>query len=120
MSVSDLSVGSELLGYRSVLGRVHGDVSRGQRLFRAALVNVQLADSLGEIRLDEDHRTAGTLDISQYRRRSRVVFRLIRVVPNVDAIFGGYLRPSRPLPTGDTCHARTAIRRRGLAGSSGG
>jgi branched-chain amino acid transport system substrate-binding protein len=89
------------------LDRVDGDLSDGQRRFRAALAGVELDAPNGHIRLDADLQAIGPTyrfqivgiahGAPQYRR--------LKPIENVDASFGGHFGPSDPLPdrTQPTC-----------------
>jgi hypothetical protein len=82
------------------LEHVHGDLSGGERRFRAALAKVQLDSPVGPIRLDRNRQAVAASYLSQYQRTGGgVVQRTIRVVANVDQTFGGYFHPNGPLPS---------------------
>ena len=97
MSVSDHSVGSELLGYliESFLGWGHGDLFAGLQGFQTVLASVQSVGPLGQIWLDQIDQAVGLAYPSRYLRSGGcgVGFRPIRVVANVDAFFGASFHP---------------------------
>jgi hypothetical protein len=99
MSVSDLSVGSKLLGYR--VEPCAWRPVRWSAAFPPAFANVQLVSSAGQIRLDQNPQAVGTVYFSRYQRSGGggVVLRPVRVVGNVDEILGGRLHTSAPLPS---------------------
>jgi hypothetical protein len=102
MSVSDHSVGSELLGYRieSFLGRGHGDLFAGLQGFQTALASVQSVGPLGQIWLDQIDQAVGPAYPSQYLKSGGGVgFRPIQVVANADEFFGASFHPKGPLPS---------------------
>ena len=101
MSVSDHSVGSELLGCRieSFLGRGHGDLFAGLQGFETVL-SVQSVGPLGQIWLGQIDQAVGSAYPSQYLKSGGGVgFRPIRVVANADEFFGASFRPKGPLPS---------------------
>jgi branched-chain amino acid transport system substrate-binding protein len=93
------------------LEQVHGDLSGGERRFRAALAKVRLdGPRIGPIRLDRHRQAVGASYLVQYQRTGGgVVQRTIRVVPNVDQTFGGYFHVNGPPPsrTYPPCHRAT-------------
>ena len=97
MSVSDHSVGSELLGYRieSFLGRGHGDLFAGLQGFETALATSPHVGPLGQIWLDQIDQAVGPAYPSQYLKSGGGVgFRPIRVVANADRdLFGRLSAP---------------------------
>lgn len=98
MSVSDLSVGSKLLGYR--VGPSPWRPVRPSAALQLALINVPTVRSVGQIRLDQNHQSAGAVCFSRYQRcgGGGVALRPVRVVPNFDEIFDGCFHTSGPLP----------------------
>jgi branched-chain amino acid transport system substrate-binding protein len=98
MYVSDLSVGSKLLGYRVGLGAWRP--VRRSAAFQPAFAVVQLSSSVGQIRLDQGHQAVGAVYFGRYQGTGGggVVLRPLRVVPNFDEIFDGCFRTSGPLP----------------------
>lgn len=101
MSVADLSVGSEFLGYQvePFLGRVDGDLSDGHRRSQAAIANVQFVGRLGQIWLDEIRQVVGGAYLGQclMGRGCGGVFRPIRIA-NVDETLSRYFHAHGPLP----------------------
>jgi YVTN family beta-propeller protein len=93
------------------LDRVHGDLSGGEKQFMAALARVRLNGPAGEISLDSKHLAIGPNYVWQLQgpKLKPVV---IRTIPNVDASFGGYFKPSDPPPSETTpaCVKRTPPR----------
>ena len=102
MSVSDHSVGSELLGYRieSFLGRGHHDLFAGLQGFQTVLASAQSVGPLGQICLDQFDESVGRAYPSRYLRSGGcgVGFRGIRVVADV-GVFGASFPPKGPLPS---------------------
>lgn len=82
------------------LEAVDGDLSGGQRRFRAALADVKLVAPNGSIRLDANRQAIGSV----YRFRvtgndkGRISIRLLKPIENVDASFGGRFGPGDPTP----------------------
>jgi branched-chain amino acid transport system substrate-binding protein len=93
------------------LEQVHGDLSGGERRFRAALANVHLDSPVGPIRLDRNRQAIAASYLGQYQRNGTggLVQRTILPVPNVDQTFGGYFHVNGPLPsrTYPACHRAT-------------
>jgi branched-chain amino acid transport system substrate-binding protein len=82
------------------LERVDGDLSDGQRRFRAALGDVELDAPNGHIRLDADRQAIGStfpFQIDGYSH-GRLQYRRLKTIENVDASFGGHFGPGDPLP----------------------
>jgi branched-chain amino acid transport system substrate-binding protein len=80
------------------LGRVHGDLTGGQKRFRAALSRLDLTTPIGHIRLDRDDQAVGPnyiLRIDDARKEGR----LLRRVEHVEHTFGGYFKRTDPPPT---------------------
>lgn len=82
------------------LERAGGDLSNGQRGFRAALAAVKLDAPNGHLRLDANRQAVGTT----YRFRvtanhkGAIDLRLLKPLENVDASFGGRFAPGDPIP----------------------
>jgi branched-chain amino acid transport system substrate-binding protein len=75
------------------LAQVHGDLAHGERRLMAALARLRFESPEGERRLDAHHQAIGTIYLGRMAtsRTGKLVVRQIRVVPNVDETFGGYL-----------------------------
>jgi branched-chain amino acid transport system substrate-binding protein len=82
------------------LERVDGDLSDGQRRFRAALANVELDAPNGRIRLDANRQAIGPTYPFQIDGNAHGVlhYRTLKPIENVDASFGGHFGRSDPLP----------------------
>jgi branched-chain amino acid transport system substrate-binding protein len=104
----------------TALEQVDGDLSGGQRRFRDALASLELHEPQGTIRLDQNRRAVGPnylLKVARYAagqtgaipdpRGNR--WQTFRSVPDVEPTFGGYFKPSDPLPSTTTpaCVKRT-------------
>jgi branched-chain amino acid transport system substrate-binding protein len=83
------------------LERVHGDLSGGERRFRTALAAVRLDSPIGPIHLDRNRQAVAPNFLIQLRTKGNgsPTARTIRVVPSVDARFGGYFHTNGPLPS---------------------
>jgi branched-chain amino acid transport system substrate-binding protein len=79
-----------------------GDLSDGQRRFRAALARVKLDAPNGHIRLDANRQAIGPNYLYQVTGNKRGVLKYklpgLKTVENVDASFGGHFGPGDPLP----------------------
>ena len=77
-----------------------GDLSDGQRAFRAALARVELAAPNGPIRLDANRQAIGSTYMIRVtgNDKGKLEFDLHRTIENVDASFGGHLATGGPLP----------------------
>jgi branched-chain amino acid transport system substrate-binding protein len=75
------------------LEHVHGDLSHGERALMAALARLRFQSPEGERRLDAHHQAIGNIYLGRMETSGdgKLVVRPIRVVPNVDETFGGYL-----------------------------
>ncbi len=82
------------------LEAVDGDLSNGQRQFRAALADVKLDAPNGPIRLDANRQAIGS--VYGFRvtgnDKGRLSIRLLKPIENVDASFGGRFGPGDPIP----------------------
>jgi hypothetical protein len=80
------------------LGRVHGDLSGGERSFMAALGSLHSPTPVGPLRLDRNHHQIGSNFLIRVEKgaKGRPVLQTVAVVPNVDASFGGNFTPSSP------------------------
>jgi branched-chain amino acid transport system substrate-binding protein len=83
------------------LERVHGDLSGGEGRFRTALAAVRLDSPIGPIHLDRNRQAVAPNFLIQLRTdgKGKPAPRTIRVVPSVDATFGGYFHTNGPLPS---------------------
>jgi branched-chain amino acid transport system substrate-binding protein len=101
LSIFPIAYYDSMTAVLKALEQVHGDLSGGERRFRAALRNVQLDSPLGPIRLDRHRQAIGPNYLSQFQRGGNggVIQRTIVVVPNVDQTFAGYFRTNGPLPS---------------------
>jgi YVTN family beta-propeller protein len=77
------------------LASVRGDLSQGERRFKAALARVRPSSPLGAIRLDRDRQAIAYNNLYRGNRR-------IRAIPRVDHTFGGYFTPDDPPPSRTT------------------
>lgn len=77
-----------------------GDLSDGQRRFRAALARVELDAPNGHIRLDANRQAIGPTYLLQVISNNKGVlgYKLLKTVDNVDASFGGHFGPGDPVP----------------------
>lgn len=82
------------------LETVDGDLSGGQRSFRAALAKVELDAPNGHIRLDANRQAIGPTYLFQVDgyKKGALHYRGPVTVPNVDESFGGHFGPGDPLP----------------------
>jgi branched-chain amino acid transport system substrate-binding protein len=82
------------------LEAVDGDLSDGQRRFRAALADVKLDAPNGSIRLDANRQAIGSVYRFQVTGNDKgtLSIRLVRPIENVDASFGGRFGPGDPIP----------------------
>jgi branched-chain amino acid transport system substrate-binding protein len=70
------------------------------RPLQARLAALELRSPLGLIRLDPNRQAIAANFLSRFEStRRKLVLRTLRVVPAVDASFGGYFRPTSPPPT---------------------
>jgi branched-chain amino acid transport system substrate-binding protein len=85
----------------TALEHVNGDLSGGEHRFQAALASVRLESPIGLIRLDQNRQAILPNYLGQYQRNAsgEIVYRTIRVAPDVDQSFGGYFRTNGPLPS---------------------
>jgi branched-chain amino acid transport system substrate-binding protein len=74
------------------LSSVQGDLSSGERRFKAALARVRLNSPLGTITLDEDRQAIAFNNLYQGNKR-------IQSIPGVDRTFGGYFTRGDPPPS---------------------
>jgi branched-chain amino acid transport system substrate-binding protein len=90
------------------LVRVHGDLSGGQRRFRAALSRVSIAGPSGRVMLDA-HRQAVAPTYLYRLEGPKLTPHLIRTIPRVEPTFGGYFKATDPPPSRTTpaCIKRT-------------
>lgn len=93
------------------LERVHGDLSGGERRFRTALAAVRLDSPIGAIHLDGNRQAVAPNFLFRLSTAAngKPTARTIRVVPGVEAAFGGYFHRNGPLPgrTSPACVKRT-------------
>jgi branched-chain amino acid transport system substrate-binding protein len=77
-----------------------GDLSDGQRRFRAALARVELDAPNGHIRLDANRQAVGPTYLFQVKSNKGGVldYRAPKPVEDVDASFGGHFGSGDPLP----------------------
>lgn len=82
------------------LKAVDGDLSDGQRRFRAALAAVKLDAPNGPIRLDANRQAIGSVYMFQVtgNDKGKLSIRLLKPIANVDASFGGHFGPGDPTP----------------------
>lgn len=82
------------------LEAVDGDLSDGQRRFRAALADVKLDAPNGSIRLDANRQAIGSVYRFQITGNDKgtLSIRLLKPIENVDASFGGRFGPGDPIP----------------------
>jgi hypothetical protein len=83
------------------LERVHGDVSDGERRFKAALSHLVLDSPNGRIRLDSHRQAVGPSYLSRIEldKHAQPVVRTLRVVPDVEQTFGGYFSRDTAQPS---------------------
>ena len=104
----------------TALEEVGGDLSGGQRRFRDALASLELQAPQGKIRLDENRRAVGPNYLVKLAGAAKgqpgaipdprvKIWEAFRSVPDVEPTFGGYFKPSDPLPssTAPACVKRT-------------
>ena len=72
------------------LDEVNGDLSDGQKKFRAALASMTLDAPNGQMKLDENRQAIGTSFVSEVVKdqNGNLVSKVVRVVPNVDQRLG--------------------------------
>jgi branched-chain amino acid transport system substrate-binding protein len=77
---------------------VDGDLSDGQRSFRAALARVELDSPTGRVHLDEHRRAIVPVYLHEVEKNEKgaLSFRPLRTIKNVDASFGGRFDPGAP------------------------
>jgi branched-chain amino acid transport system substrate-binding protein len=82
------------------LEAVDGDLSDGQRRFRAALAKVELDAPNGHIRLDANRQAIGPTYLFQVDgyKNGMLQYRILKTVQTVDASFGGHFGPGDPTP----------------------
>jgi hypothetical protein len=82
------------------LEAVDGDLSDGQRAFRATLAAVELDAPNGPIRLDANRQAIGSVYLYQISSNDKgnLSVRPLRTIENVDSSFGGRFGPGDPLP----------------------
>jgi len=97
---TDIFVYDPVAATLDAIDRVHGDLSAGERRFRAALGRVRLKTPVGIVRLDHDHRYVGPNFLMRMETSAggKLVARTIRVIPNVDASHDGALDAIHPDP----------------------
>ena len=98
----DIYYHDAMLATVEALRAVHGDLSRREQRFMAALAHVRLDSPTGSVRLDASHQAVAP----NYLRRLDGT--LIRSIPAVEHTFGGYFT-ARDRPPGKT----TPVCRRG-------
>jgi branched-chain amino acid transport system substrate-binding protein len=83
------------------LERSGGDLSHGERAFKAALARTVVDSPDGRIRLDGDRQAVAPAYLSRVvlGPRRTPVLRTLRVVPEVEQTFGGYFNHSTPPPS---------------------
>ena len=72
------------------LDKVNGDLSDGQKKFRAALASLVLDAPNGQIKLDENRQAIGTSFVTEVvkDKNGDLVSKVVKVVPNVDQRLG--------------------------------
>ena len=72
------------------LDEVNGDLSDGQKKFRAALASMTLDAPNGQMKLDENRQAIGTSFVSEVVKdqKGNLVSKVVRVIPNVDQRLG--------------------------------
>jgi branched-chain amino acid transport system substrate-binding protein len=72
------------------LDEVNGDLSDGQKKFRAALASMTLDAPNGQMKLDENRQAIGTSFVSEVVKdqKGNLVSKVVRVMPNVDQRLG--------------------------------
>jgi len=83
------------------LEHTRGDLSHGERAFRAALAATVLDSPNGRIRLDRNRQAIAPAYLSRVvlDRHGKPVLRTLRVVPGVEQTFGGYFSGTTPPPS---------------------
>jgi branched-chain amino acid transport system substrate-binding protein len=83
------------------LEQVQGDVSHGERRLMTALAHLRFPSPEGVRRLDSRHQAVGAMYLGKMARNSngKLGVNQIRVVPNVEQTFGGYLSGTTPAPS---------------------
>jgi branched-chain amino acid transport system substrate-binding protein len=76
-----------------------GALWHGERQFMAALAGVRLDTPNGPVRLDKSHQAITTTYLWQVKQDLIYRHRLLRVIPNVDRTFGGYLSDHDAAPS---------------------
>jgi branched-chain amino acid transport system substrate-binding protein len=92
----------------AALERVQGDLSGGQRRFRAALSHVSVNGPSGRVAVDAQRQAVAPMYM--YRLDGpKLAPHLIRTIPRVEPTFGGYFKASDPPPNESTpaCVKRT-------------
>jgi ABC-type branched-subunit amino acid transport system substrate-binding protein len=89
------------------LDKVNGDLSDGQKKYRAALAGLELDAPNGKMRLDENRQAIGTSFVTEVVKDANgdLVSKVVQVVPNVDqrlgfskAVFDKIGLPGREVP----------------------
>jgi len=89
------------------LDQVNGDLSDGNKKFRAALQNIVLDAPNGQIKLDENRQAIGTNFITEVVKDEKgdLISKVVKVVPNVQerlgfskAVFDKFVPPGRDNP----------------------
>jgi branched-chain amino acid transport system substrate-binding protein len=89
------------------LDKVNGDLSDGQKKYRAALTSFVLDAPNGQMKLDENHQAIGTSFVTEVvkDKNGDLVSKVVQVVPNVDqrlgfskAVFDKIGLPGREVP----------------------
>jgi branched-chain amino acid transport system substrate-binding protein len=72
------------------LAAVNGDLSDGQKKYRAALAKLELKGPTGVIKLDENRQAIGTTFITEVAKDPKGVFynKVVKTVPNVNQYLG--------------------------------
>jgi branched-chain amino acid transport system substrate-binding protein len=95
----------------TALEQVGGDLSGDQQRFRDALASLELQAPQGTVRLDQTRRAVGPNYLLKVAGGAKGQLSLapFRSVPNVEPTFGGYFKPSAPIPSSTTpaCVKRT-------------
>jgi len=82
----------------TALERVHGDMSRGEKRFMAALTAAPLQAPVGAVRVDRNHHAVAPDFLSRVEKGTNGAFvvRTVTTVPNVESTFGGYFTKTSP------------------------
>jgi branched-chain amino acid transport system substrate-binding protein len=82
------------------LQQVHGDLSDGERPFRAALAKIELDAPNGHVRLDSHRQAIAPNYLNRLTRNvdGRITVHTFLTVPNVDQTYGGLFTASSPPP----------------------